>query len=279
MAGTELGVLNISISHCFRDLSCSTSIRYEAFIDSSVLEEAVQAWKQTGKKGCFPVDIYVYGSRDAMEPVSKVFSRAKLYFQHPYHRDGSSMYENPHYLSFSNIATSESPSLTRWSTSIHQSEKPSHCTISDVLKDLDQKGSICPANIDFRVRTPLLRFVFPACKIHLSSNSLTNTLQPSERRCHFCTATRGRVYSAFSVTLDIPPANINPLLVSFSLYHILAAARGNTTPCLNANQHWQVVLNIWLQVLNEKAFPILTWAASFPMRWGWERPWRCCLLF
>jgi hypothetical protein len=53
---------------------------------------------------------------------------------------------------------------------------------------------------------------------------LTHTSQPSERRRRFCTATRGRKYPACFVTLEDPPANINPLLVSCLHHHVPASA-------------------------------------------------------
>jgi hypothetical protein len=159
LAGIEIGVLNTTISHCFQDLLGSAFIRYEAFVGPNVWGEAIQTWRQTGKRGRLPINVNVYGSRDAIEAVGKVFSRARLYFQHPYRCDDSIKYENPHYLSFSNIGIPESPTLTSWSTtSLHQTERYSKCNISEVLENLDQQEYVRQANIDSRVRTPLLRF-------------------------------------------------------------------------------------------------------------------------
>jgi hypothetical protein len=158
LAGIEIGVLNTNISHCFQDLLGSAFIRYEAFVRPNVWGEAIQTWRQTGKRGKLPIDVNVYGSRDATEAVGKVFSRARLYFQHPYRCDGSTKYENPHYLSFSNIGTHESRILTSWSTSVYQTERSLKCNISEVLENLDQQEYVRQANIDSRVRTLLLRF-------------------------------------------------------------------------------------------------------------------------
>jgi len=158
LAETEVGVLNKAISHCFQDLSGTTSIRYESFVDSNVWREAIQTWKQTGKRGILPVNVHVYGSRDGKEAVGKVFSRARLYFQHPYHCDSSIEYENPHYLNFGNITVSEAPILSSWSTS-YQTERSSKYNISEAFINLDQQEYVRQANIDSRIRTPLLRFV------------------------------------------------------------------------------------------------------------------------
>ncbi len=134
----EVGILNTAISHCFEELSGTTSVRYEVFINYKVLREASQAWKRTGKRGTLPVDINVYGSRDATRVVGWVFSRARLYFQYPYHYDGSAKYDNPHYLSFSNIANPEPPIISSEDASVYQTERFAKCNISKVLENLDQ---------------------------------------------------------------------------------------------------------------------------------------------
>jgi len=155
----DIGVLNTIISQCFQGLLETTSVRYEAFVNYNVLKEAIQAWKQTGKRGTLPIDVNVYGSRDATRVVGRVFSRARLYFQHPYFYDGSTKYINPHYISFSNIANPESPILSPWKTALCQTERSSKFNISKVLENLDQQEYVHQANIDSRVRTSLLKFV------------------------------------------------------------------------------------------------------------------------
>jgi SWI/SNF-related matrix-associated actin-dependent regulator of chromatin subfamily A3 len=154
----EIGALNTTISHCFQELSGTASVRYEVFVNYNALREAIQAWKQTGKRGTLPLDVNVYGSRDATGVVGKVFSGARLYFQHPYHYDDSAKYDNPHYLSFSNIANPESR-ISLGNTSVYQTERSAKCDISKVLENLDQQEYVRQADIDSRVQTPLLKFV------------------------------------------------------------------------------------------------------------------------
>ncbi|KAH8687414.1 SNF2 family N-terminal domain-containing protein [Tricladium varicosporioides] len=156
ITGIEIGALNTNISHCFQELSETASVRYEFFINVDVLREAIQAWKQTGKRGILPIDINVYGSRDATGVVGRVFSRARLYFQHPYRFDGSAEYDNPHYLSFSNIVNPESLILSPWNISVYQAKRSSNYNISKVLENLDQQEYVRQVDIDSRVRTPLL---------------------------------------------------------------------------------------------------------------------------
>jgi SWI/SNF-related matrix-associated actin-dependent regulator of chromatin subfamily A3 len=151
--------LNTTISHCIQQLSWNISVRYEAFVSHNAWREAVQTWKESGKRGQLPVGVQVYGLRDATEDVGKVFSRARLYFQHPDYCDSSTTYENPHYLSFSNLTISEPPMFTSWNTSVYQAGRSSKCNISEVLEGLDQQQYVRQANIDPRVRTPLLWFV------------------------------------------------------------------------------------------------------------------------
>jgi len=155
----EIGALNTAISHCFQELSGTASVRYEVFVNYNALREATQAWKRTGKRGTLPIDVNVYGSRDATGAVGRVFSTARLYFQHPYHYDSSAKYDNPHYLSFSNIANPESPIISSENTSVYQTERSTTCNISKVLENLDQQEYVRQADIDSRIRTPLLKFV------------------------------------------------------------------------------------------------------------------------
>lgn len=230
--GTEVGILNTAVSHCFQDLSECTSIRYEAFVDPNAWGEALRTWKQTGRRGRLPVDVHVYGSRDTAEAAGKVFSRARLYFQHPSHCGNSTKYENPHYLSFSNIPISESPLLTSWSASVYQTERSSKCNISKVLENLDQQEYVRQANIDSRVRTPMLRFVLLYCHwfpFHDHVLTFIITSQPSERRCRFYNATRGRNCSICFVTLEASPENIDTLLVSCLDHYIPADAKLNNS--------------------------------------------------
>lgn len=154
--GIEIGALNIAISHCFQELSGTASVRYEVFVPYNALREAIQAWKQTGKRGTLPIDINVYGSRDATGVVGRVFSRARLYFQHPYHYDGSAKYDNPHYLSFLNIANPAPTIIPSGNTSVYQTERSAKCNISKVLENLDQQEYVRQADIDSRIQTPLL---------------------------------------------------------------------------------------------------------------------------
>ncbi|EPE30717.1 P-loop containing nucleoside triphosphate hydrolase [Glarea lozoyensis ATCC 20868] len=155
-AKSDVGVLNTAISHCLQELSGNTSIRYEALLDSNAWKEAIRTWRQTGNRGRFLTDINVYGPRDATEAVGKVFSKARLYFQHPYRCNGYNKYDNPHYLSFSNIAIPESPIVKSGRTLVYQTERPSKCKISEAFENLDQQEYVRQANIDSRVRTLLL---------------------------------------------------------------------------------------------------------------------------
>jgi hypothetical protein len=159
MTETEIAVLNTTISHCIQQLSWNISVRYEAFVSHNAWRAAVQTWKESGKRGQLPVDMQVYGLRGATEAVSKAFSRSRLFFQHPDYCDISITYENPHYLSFSNLTISGPPISTPWSTSVYQAGRSSKCNISEVLEGLDQQQYVRQANIDPRVRTLLLWFV------------------------------------------------------------------------------------------------------------------------
>ncbi len=159
LAEIEIGALNTTISHCFQELSGTASVHYEVFVNYNALREAIKAWKQTEKRGTLLIDVNVYGSRDATGVVSSVFSRSRLYFQHPYHYDGSAKYDNPHYLSFSNIENPEPPTLSLENTSLYQTERSTKCNISKVLENLDQQEYVRQADVDPRVRTPLLKFV------------------------------------------------------------------------------------------------------------------------
>jgi hypothetical protein len=229
-AETEIGVLNTAISHCLQELSGNTSIHYEALLDSNAWKEAIRTWRQTGNRGRFLTDINVYGPRDAREAVGKVFSKARLYFQHPYRCNGYNKYDNPHYLSFSNIAIPESPIVKSGRTLVYQTERPSKCNISEAFENLDQQEYVRQANIDSRVRTLLLRFVLPCYSLLPGYDLvLTSTTKPSERRRRFYNATRGRNCSLCLVTLETQSTNINSLLVSFLDHYIPANAVLNSS--------------------------------------------------
>jgi SWI/SNF-related matrix-associated actin-dependent regulator of chromatin subfamily A3 len=172
--GTDIALLNASISRSFCDLENCSSLRYEGFIDVNTWKDHIQAWRETGKTVVMPIDINVYGPRNAFQEVGKVFSGTRLYLQHPHHCDSLLKYENPHYLSFPNMPDAQVDTTSASVLSTRATPTSPSNYISSILEDLHQHEYLQNIEIDRRIRIRLLRYV--SLRINLTS---TETLTPN----------------------------------------------------------------------------------------------------
>lgn len=157
---TDVAVLNSNISRCFRDLETRAPVNYEGFVDANTWQDLIQTWKKTVKAGVMSVDINIYGSRNDSHVVGKVFSKAKLYFQHPHHCDSGVKYENPHYLSLPNISGLKLENPSASVTPVRTASILSGYNIPSVLDGLHQHENLFQVELDYRIKATLRRFCF-----------------------------------------------------------------------------------------------------------------------
>ncbi len=156
---TDIAVLNMNISRCFRDLESRPSVVYEGFVNMETWKDQIRTWNKTGKAGIISIDINVYGSRHDLEAVGKVFSNTRFYFQHLHHWDGTVKYENPHYLSFPNISDARIDGFSASVASIRAASTLPVCDMLSVFESLHQHEYLRQTEVDRRIETPLRRFV------------------------------------------------------------------------------------------------------------------------
>jgi len=152
---TDIAVLNKNITLCLQDVHDRASVRYESFIDAHEWKERIKTWKQTGKPCTLAVNIVVYGSRHELSTIGTIFSKARLYFQHPIHCHPGIEYDNPHYLSFSGV-----PGLDIDTSAASPSTQvvpilPQYSVLS-CLEDLHQQGNLRRIEVDSSIQTELL---------------------------------------------------------------------------------------------------------------------------
>lgn len=157
-AEMDIAVLNTNISRCHRDLESSTSIRYEGFVSVDTWKAEIQAWKKTGKAGSMSININIYGTRDHTETVGRVFSKARLYLQHPYYCDDTKKYENPHYISFQSIPDTALDNPSAHISMIRTTSALSQFNVSSLLENLQQHEYLRQIQVDRRIKTILRRF-------------------------------------------------------------------------------------------------------------------------
>lgn len=93
-----LGVLNHRTASNLASLPCGEQLDYEAFMDSSKLEETIDSYLNGSKKVQFDIVVNIMGPVSNSEAVGQQLSERRLFLQRPYQlREGTS-YSNPQYL-------------------------------------------------------------------------------------------------------------------------------------------------------------------------------------
>ena len=153
--GTDIAVLNKHTTRCLQDVQDQTSIRYESFIETNEWTEGIRVWNQTGKPCILALNVVVYGSRPDLSTIGTIFSKARLYFQHPIRCPPGIEYNNPHYLSFSEITGSSVDTLAASSSTQAVPMQPQYSILS-CLEDLHQHGSLRSIQVNSSIQTELL---------------------------------------------------------------------------------------------------------------------------
>jgi len=103
--GTEFGVLNTHASKALETLVQKSSLQFEAIGSIQTIRETIgRVTKATD--AVVRVNINVYGPRESCQEVGRHLSSQKLYLQRPDKLQIGSTYENPHFLSFSDMQIS-----------------------------------------------------------------------------------------------------------------------------------------------------------------------------
>lgn len=153
--GTDIAVLNKHTTRCLQDVQDQTSVRYESFIEANEWTERIKVWNQTGKPCMLALNVVVYGSHPELPTIGTIFSKARLYFQHPIRCPPGIEYNNPHYLSFSEITGSSVDTLAASSSTQVVSMQPQYSVLS-CLEDLHQPGSLRSIQVNSSIQTKLL---------------------------------------------------------------------------------------------------------------------------
>ncbi|KAL1967715.1 hypothetical protein VTN77DRAFT_2972 [Rasamsonia byssochlamydoides] len=150
----DVAVLNTQITHGIWSMDRFDSVRYEVFVPGDEFRTSIFTWTNKGKPVDFSVDITIYGPARHRDHIGNVLSDAGLYLQHPRCCSNHVKYDNPHYLV---LPRSSKPVLQLPSPSLTPEVTPNApIDLTTVLDGLDQRGSVRDADIDMRIKTPLL---------------------------------------------------------------------------------------------------------------------------
>lgn len=93
-----LGVINHRTASNLEMLPFADQLDYEAFMDSSKLEETIDSYLNGNKKVQFDIVVNIMGPVSHSEAVGQQLSERRLFLQRPYRLPEGSAYSNPQYL-------------------------------------------------------------------------------------------------------------------------------------------------------------------------------------
>lgn len=93
-----LGVINHRTASNLGSLPFADHLDYEAFMDSSKLEETIDSYLNGNKKVQFDIVVNIMGPESHSEAVGQQLSERRLFLQRPYQLPEGTAYSNPQYL-------------------------------------------------------------------------------------------------------------------------------------------------------------------------------------
>lgn len=93
-----LGVMNDRTASKLASLPSEHQLAYEAFMESSKLEEAVDAYLKGTKNVKFDIVVNIMGPESISEAVGQQLSERRMFLQRPYQLPEGTTYINPQYL-------------------------------------------------------------------------------------------------------------------------------------------------------------------------------------
>ena len=157
-ADTDIGVIDTKTTKVLQGLDQIDSVTYEAIADAKDLDRCIKTWKKKAKATDGNIEINIYGAQIAKEKVGKLLSAARHYLQQPRWLASGVPVDNPHTISFPNLAIK--PEIIQLPTPLSKTERssaPSKRVIYEVLEGLDQVEHLKPIDIDSRITTRLLK--------------------------------------------------------------------------------------------------------------------------
>jgi SWI/SNF-related matrix-associated actin-dependent regulator of chromatin subfamily A3 len=156
--GTEFGVLNTHASKALENLVQKPSLQFEAIGSIQTIRETIgRVTKATD--AVVRVNINVYGPRESCQEVGRHLSGQKLYLQRPDKPRIGSTYENPHFLSFSDMQISSYENQldvgSNRAPKLDDAEKFRE-TISNVYSSLTRGAKLSKIEGDRRLKRTLL---------------------------------------------------------------------------------------------------------------------------
>ena len=156
--GTEFGVLNTHASKALENLVQKSSLQFEATGSIQTIRETIgRVTKATD--AVVRVNINVYGPRESCQEVGRHLSGQKLYLQRPDKLRIGSTYENPHFLSFSDMQISSYENQldvgSNRAPKLDDAEKFRE-TISNVYSSLTRGAKLSKIEGDRRLKRTLL---------------------------------------------------------------------------------------------------------------------------
>lgn len=105
--GKGIAVLNEETGKVLQQLLSLSSCRFEAYLLVEQWEALVEQKIQTGMERFIFIDIVLYGSKKIRDNVGKKLSSARMYLQHPCFCEEDVDYDNPHFLKFNGLPSSQ----------------------------------------------------------------------------------------------------------------------------------------------------------------------------
>lgn len=93
-----LGIINQRTASNLASLPCGDKLDYEAFMETSKLQETIDSYLRGNKKVQFDIVVNITGPGSISEAVGQQLSERRLFLQRPYQLPEGITYSNPQYL-------------------------------------------------------------------------------------------------------------------------------------------------------------------------------------
>lgn len=220
-----LGVMNQRTASSLASLPSGDQLDYEAFMESSRLQETIDSYMRGNKKVQFDIVVNITGPGSISETVGQQLSERRLFLQRPYQLPEGIIYSNPQYLAIDG-------NFENGFDANYFGGEPSRTDPFDgdqVSADDDLDGelwsiidnSFLPeetvhVEIDQRILTILMEYVpYPYQLMAECVSELTSLLQTPTRCCGLHTRQRAWDCNQVSEALDGRPHRRGPGCVSY----------------------------------------------------------------
>jgi hypothetical protein len=136
-----IGVINKTGIKAIRMLNSIAAVEQEVRTDPSEFSNCIKRWKEKGNAE-FHFEINLYGPLSMKEHVGETLSKCKCYLRMPLSVPENITVENPHWITFENLATQHEELLNDDSSiAIDKISNVLTVNTSEVFEGLDQRNS------------------------------------------------------------------------------------------------------------------------------------------